>query len=101
MPLESAWSPQDVPIRAREAGLGELDDRHWKVITSCREEAARTGRAPRLRRLAVLTGFDAAELRRLFRGDVETLVARISGVARWPEASRPRRGTGPQRKVGS
>lgn len=86
------WSPEDASAIARRAGLESLADRHWKVIASCREEAARTGRPPGLRRLEALTGLDAAELQRLFPGDVEVLVARIAGLARRPHRSRGRAG---------
>lgn len=78
------WTPEDAPRLAREAGLESLGDHHWKVITSCREEAARTGRIPGLRRLAVLTGFDVPELHRLFTGDAEAIVSRIAGLRSRP-----------------
>ncbi len=74
------WTPEDAPRIARESGLDALCDHHWKVIASCREEAARTGRVPGLRRLAVLTGFDVGMLRRLFPGDAEATVSRIAGL---------------------
>jgi len=79
--LDPTWTPELVPAIARTFGLNSLGDHHWKVIMSCREEAARTGHAPEIRELEVLTGFDAAELHRLFPGNFAVLVARVSGIA--------------------
>lgn len=73
------WSPARAESLARGAGLPALGDRHWKVIASAREEAARRGRAPHLRRLEELTGFATAELQVLFPGETEALITRIAG----------------------
>jgi len=83
------WSPEVATARARRAGLPALRPRHWKVIAACREEAARTGRCPRLERLSVLTGLAPPELLLLFPGEAEALVARIAGLGR--SARGPRR----------
>ena len=64
---------------ARRAGLGALGGHHWKVIACVREEAARCGHAPSLRRIATLTGFETAELHRLFPGRTESLIAALAG----------------------
>lgn len=79
--LDPAWNPELVPAIARTFGLHALEDRHWKVIMSCREEAARTGHAPQLREISALTGFDEQELHRLFPGDFVQLVAHVSGLS--------------------
>lgn len=86
------WTPEEAHALALQAGIARLSDRHWMVIASCREEAACCGRPPGLRRLQVLTGLDAGELRELFPGKVETLVARIAGLARDPIGPRARTG---------
>lgn len=78
--LDPTWAPEHAQAFAREAGLGVLGDRHWKVITTCREEAARTGHMPGLERIETLTGFDAGELHALFPGDFETIFTRIAGL---------------------
>ena len=80
MPFE--WSPAKAEALARRAGLRELGERHWRVIASAREEAARNGRAPRWRRIQELTGLGDGELRTLFPGDSEALIARIAGCDR-------------------
>lgn len=82
------WSPAKAEALARGEGLATLGDRHWKVIASAREEAARRGRAPRLRRIQELTGFGAGELQRLFPGETEVLITRIAGCERPAPAGR-------------
>lgn len=89
-PTGGEWSPEDVPALARGEGIAALCDRHWKVIATCREEAARTGRPPGQGRLEALTGLDADALEQLFPGDVESIVARIAGLT-----ARPRHHGGP------
>lgn len=76
------WSPDRAEALARLAGLGGLGERHWRVIASAREDAARRGRAPRLRRIQALTGLAAGELRLLFPGETEALITRIAGCER-------------------
>lgn len=78
----SEWSPERAEALARLAGLGGLGERHWRVIASAREDAARRGRAPRLRRIEALTGLAAGELHALFPGETETLITRIAGCER-------------------
>jgi len=89
-PADPEWSPEDVPAIASRAGISELNDHHWKVIASCREETARCGHPPGLRRLEELTGFESGELQRLFPGEVATLVARIAGLTRRHPGTRGR-----------
>lgn len=79
--LDPAWNPEMVPAIARTFGLRTLEDRHWKVIMSCREEAARTGHFPPLGEIAGLTGFDEQELHRLFPGDFVQLVSHVAGLS--------------------
>jgi sulfur relay (sulfurtransferase) DsrC/TusE family protein len=80
-PLPAEWTPARAEAIARRAGLAALRDRHWRVIASCREEFARTGRTPDLAQLSKLTGLDRRELAQLFPGDPEALIGRISGCA--------------------
>ena len=76
----SEWTPEVAELLARAAGIAVLTDGHWKVLALCREEAARSGRSPDLERLCELSGFDEAELRRLFPGDPARLPIRIAGL---------------------
>src|SRR6266540_6650736 len=54
----SQWTPDVGEEIARETGVWPLTEEHWSVITFCREDAAREGRPPGLRRIAKHTGLD-------------------------------------------
>jgi hypothetical protein len=92
--LDPTWAPDQAQEFARQAGLGVMGDHHWKVITSCREEAARTGHMPAMPMIETLTGFDAGELHALFPGDFETVFARIAGLTGQGRAPRNHRDSG-------
>lgn len=87
----ATWSPQLAVTLAKQAGLGTLDGHHWKVITAAREEAARCGCRPNLRRIEELTGYGPGELHHLFPGHTASLIARLAGyAAHGSNGSRPR-----------
>ena len=65
---------------AREVGVWPLTERHWTVITFCREDAAREGQPPGLRRIAKNSGVDMKELYQLFPKGPGKLAARIAGL---------------------
>jgi tRNA 2-thiouridine synthesizing protein E len=70
---------------ADELGIGPLTERHWKVISFCREDTARSGHAPNLGRIAKLSGVGRNELFELFPTGPSKLAARISGLPK-PQA---------------
>ncbi len=76
----SQWTPQVAEELAKDAGVAPLTERHWKVITFCREDAARQGQSPGLRRIAKLSGVEMKELYRLFPKGPGKLAARIAGL---------------------
>jgi dissimilatory sulfite reductase related protein len=76
----SQWSPAVAEAIAAEVGIAPLTERHWKVITFCREDAAREGQSPGLRRIAKLSGVDMKELYRLFPQGPGKLAARVAGL---------------------
>jgi TusE/DsrC/DsvC family sulfur relay protein len=73
------WTPEVAGEIAREVGL-TLTPRHWQVIAFCREDAAREGTPPGLRRIAKLSGVDMKELYQLFPKGPGKLAARIAGL---------------------
>ncbi len=75
----SQWTPAIAEEIAREVGL-TLTPRHWQVIAFCREDAAREGTPPGLRRIAKLSGVDTKELYSLFPKGPGKLAARIAGL---------------------
>jgi TusE/DsrC/DsvC family sulfur relay protein len=76
----SQWTPQVAEELAKDAGVAPLTERHWKVIAFCREDAARQGQSPGLRRIAKLSGVEMKELYRLFPQGPGKLAARIAGL---------------------
>lgn len=74
------WTPEVAESIAAEIGL-TLTPEHWKVITYCREDAARQGGAsPGLRRIAQYSGVSMKDLYRLFPQGPGKLAARIAGL---------------------
>ncbi len=74
------WTPEMAPELAHEAGLLTLTDDHWKVLTFCREDAARQGASPGVRRIAQASGVSMKDLYRLFPKGPGKLAARIAGL---------------------
>lgn len=76
----SQWTPQVGEAIAREVGVWPLSEKHWSVITFCREDAAREGQSPGLRRIAKNSGVDMKALYQLFPRGPGKLAARIAGL---------------------
>jgi tRNA 2-thiouridine synthesizing protein E len=76
----SQWTPEIAERIAREVGIDELTDLHWKVITFCREDAAREGQSPGLRRISKQSGVGMKDLYRLFPKGPGKLAARVAGL---------------------
>ena len=76
----SQWTTDVGEAIASEAGISPLGDQHWQVITFCREDAAREGQPPGLRRISKLSGVGMKDLYRLFPKGPGKLAARVSGL---------------------
>lgn len=77
----SEWTPELAEVLARRAGIASLTERHWRVLTICREDAARQGRTPGLRRISAVSGVGLQELHRLFPHPAPgALAVRIAGL---------------------
>jgi TusE/DsrC/DsvC family sulfur relay protein len=74
------WTPEIAQFLAQDSGIASLTERHWKVLAFCREDAAREGQPPGLRRIAKLSGVDMKELYQLFPKGPGKLAARIAGL---------------------
>lgn len=92
------WTPEKAEALATASGVASLTPEHWTVIAQCREDAARRGFTPCLRRLAELTGLREARIAQLFPGNPGALVARIAGL---PAPAGGHRGPEPHRKENS
>lgn len=75
----SQWTPEIAEEIAREVGV-TLTPRHWQVLAFCREDTAREGTPPGLRRIAKLSGVEMKELYQLFPKGPGKLAARIAGL---------------------
>ena len=87
----SQWTPDVAEEIARELGVWPLTEEHWSVITFCREDAAREGRSPGIRRIAKYSGVHMKSLDRLFPNGAGKLAARIAGLPGGPGAAGPGR----------
>jgi len=73
------WTPEVAAAIAQEVEIA-LSPEHWKVLTFCREDAAREGQPPGLRRISKLSGVATKELYALFPRGPGKLAARIAGL---------------------
>jgi len=76
------WDRDIAAVLAKEVGIEELTDRHWKVIEWCREAAVESGKSPTLRQITVGTGISTKELFKLFPKGPAKKVAKISGLGK-------------------
>jgi TusE/DsrC/DsvC family sulfur relay protein len=76
----SQWTPEIGEAIAKDVGVWPLGERHWAVITFCREDAAREGQSPGMRRIAKNSGVTMKELYELFPKGPGKLAARIAGL---------------------
>ena len=76
----SQWTPAIADDIAREVGIAPLNKAHWQVITFCREDTAREGQPPGVRRIAKLSGIGMKELYELFPKGPGKLAAKVSGL---------------------
>ena len=76
----SQWTPEVGEAIAAQVGVPSLTAEHWKVITFCREDAAKEGQAPGLRRISKLSGVGTKDLYKLFPKGPGKLAARIAGL---------------------
>jgi len=65
---------------ARQNGIPDLNDRHWKVIRYMRDIYLQTGTAPTIRTLGKDSGVPIKELYQLFPKGPAKLAAKIGGI---------------------
>ena len=82
--MNADWTPQAAEQLAREEGIA-LGEKHWCVISSSRELTARNGRTPSLDEVTAMCHVTLAEVKTLFPGEAEEVLARIAGA---PELER-------------
>jgi tRNA 2-thiouridine synthesizing protein E len=78
----NAWTKEIAIGLAKEEGIDDLTDTHWKIIDFCRQKAADTGNAPTLRAITKGSGITTKELFTLFPKGPSKKVAKISGLGK-------------------
>ncbi|MEJ5314220.1 MULTISPECIES: TusE/DsrC/DsvC family sulfur relay protein [Anaerolinea] len=76
------WTKEIAVELAKEEGIEELTEQHWKVIDFCRQAGMSSGKAPTLRQITTGTGLSTKELFALFPKGPAKKVARISGLGK-------------------
>jgi TusE/DsrC/DsvC family sulfur relay protein len=74
------WSEAMAPEIAREEGIDELTEDHWRVVKFMRSEYFDHGSAPSVRALGKTSGVDVKQLYQLFPKGPAKLAAKIAGV---------------------
>jgi len=75
--------PQEIAVEiAKEEGIEELSEAHWKVINFCREVGAASGKAPTLRTITNGAGITTKEMFTLFPKGPAKKVAHIAGLGK-------------------
>ncbi|MHB8491264.1 MAG: TusE/DsrC/DsvC family sulfur relay protein [Solirubrobacteraceae bacterium] len=74
------WNEQIAAEIAAQAGIENLGDRHWQVVTFMRNRYLETGSAPSIRTLGKASGVPIKELYELFPRGPAKLAAKIGGI---------------------
>lgn len=83
----SEWTPSLAECVASVYGIDPLTESHWRVISGCREEFARSGKVPEPAQLAALAHLSARDLESLFPAGLLSLDWILAGVAPPPGSS--------------
>lgn len=74
------WTRDMAVELAREAGIDELTENHWKVIDFMRAEYFEKGTGPTVRMLGKTSGVSVKELYQLFPKGPAKMAAKIAGI---------------------
>jgi sulfur relay (sulfurtransferase) DsrC/TusE family protein len=77
---ECDWTPSLAECLARVFGIAPLSEAHWRVISECREEWARSGRVPELSILAERSHMSVGQLEMLFPAGQAAFAWILAGV---------------------
>ena len=76
------WTKEIAVELAKEEGISELTELHWKVIEFCRANAESTGAVPTLRTITTGSGVSTKDVFALFPKGPAKKVAKISGLGK-------------------
>jgi dissimilatory sulfite reductase related protein len=74
------WDEQVVEVLSREIGMGEMNERHWKVIYFLRSHYLSNGKAPLHSELKAGTGMSLMELESMFPGGLRQGARLLAGL---------------------
>ena len=74
------WTKDMAVELAKEAGIDELSENHWKVLDFMRKEYAEKGTGPTVRVLGKTSGVSVKELYLLFPKGPAKMAAKIAGI---------------------
>jgi tRNA 2-thiouridine synthesizing protein E len=76
------WNKEIAIEIAKDEGITELTDAHWKIIEFSRANAESSGAAPTLRQITQGAGVPTKDLFKLFPKGPAKKVAKISGLGK-------------------
>ena len=76
------WTEEMAPELAKEVGIDELTEGHWKVIRFIRKDYQETGQVPSIRRMKNAGNIPTGELYQLFPDGPAKKSAKISGFGK-------------------
>lgn len=74
------WNEDLAAILAELVGIEHLTEAHWKPLRFMREDAAKTGVTPTLRRMQTVGGFNVKELFALYPGKPAKKMSYLAGL---------------------
>lgn len=77
---QKQWSKEIAHAIAKEEGIPELTQEHWKVIEFLQKDFAERGVLPSIRRLNTVGAIPTKDLYRLFPGGPLKKAAKIAGL---------------------
>jgi len=76
------WTEDMAAELAKEEGINELTDMHWKVIRFMRQEFEKSGQIPTIRRIKNAGGIPIKDLYQLFPDGPAKKAAKIAGLGK-------------------
>ena len=76
------WSEEVAVELAKEEGIDQLTEAHWKVINFMRQDFKEKGQVPSIRRIKNAGGIPTKELYELFPGGPAKKAAKIAGLSK-------------------
>lgn len=76
------WTEELAKELAKEVGISELTDMHWKVINFMRQEFKENGQVPTIRRIKNAGGVPTKDLYQLFPEGPAKKAAKVAGLSK-------------------